>query len=86
MTTPTLLPLPEEKIARRAARFINRRFSGNVAAAAEAIGCSYQRLWKLCGGDYRRTPPIDLLMKLSEYSKRDIRYWLGVTVGDKDDE
>lgn len=59
----------------RIARYVNRRFGGNVSEAARALGCDYTHLWRVVRGRLR--PNAALIVRLSMQTNRDARYWNG---------
>lgn len=61
-------------VTRRIAQYVNATWAGNMSAAAEALGCSFDIVWSQATG--RARPSLDLLKRLCEHSGRSLDWWV----------
>lgn len=52
---------------RRIAALIDEHFDGNCTAAAKAIGCSYDPLWRVYRNHLERGPNAELVIAVARY-------------------
>lgn len=75
MPAPKRLAEPPGTSRHRVAGFVNRNFGGNIRAAAEELGCTYELLyWPLKRGG---TPSLRLLSVLARKTNTPLEYWTG---------